>query len=42
MLQESSRDLDDEFDLLFDHGVIVLHIVVLLFAVVVHELDEHV
>src|SRR3546814_11290580 len=42
MLHERGRDLEDEFDLLLDDGVVMLHIGVVVVVIVVQQLHEHV
>ncbi|MNN99251.1 hypothetical protein D3C81_2188420 [compost metagenome] len=42
MLHERRGNLDDKLDFLLNYGVVMLDVVVLVLAVVVQELDEHV
>lgn len=42
MLHERRGDLHDKLDFLLNYGVVMLDVVVLVLAVVVQELDEHV
>ena len=42
MLHERRGNLHDKLDFLFNYGIVMLDVVVLVLAVVVQELDEHV